>query len=125
MKTTSTAARKPAISKLPPSSLNFSRLRLARLQDELSRCTYSEHGLLAVILPVFGAVCHLLIVVSYCRPGSAHSHAAAVIWPKSSRALIVSTVSPVVRAVRFQSASAITASMKASVSRTELLAFWY
>jgi len=42
--------------------------------------TYSEQGLLAVIRPVLGAVCHLLIVVSNCIPGSAHSHAASAIW---------------------------------------------
>ena len=40
---------------------------------------YSEHGLDAVIRPVSGLVCQSLIVSSYCRPGSAHSHAALAI----------------------------------------------
>ena len=48
---------------------------LARLHAELSRCMYSLHGFDALIRPVFDAVCHLLIVVSNCMPGSAHSHA--------------------------------------------------
>src|SRR5437773_5593612 len=60
----------------PSPPRNFIRLRLARLHDELSRCRYSLHGLDAVIRPVSGQVCQSLIVSSYCRPGSAHSHAA-------------------------------------------------
>ncbi len=39
--------------------------------------------------PVACAVCHLLIVVSNCRPGSAHSHAAVAIWRHRSRARTV------------------------------------
>jgi hypothetical protein len=31
----------------------------------LSMCMYSEHGFEALIRPVFGQVCHWLIVVSY------------------------------------------------------------
>jgi hypothetical protein len=50
---------------------------------------YSEHGLDAVIRPVSGLVCQSLIVSSYCRPGSAHSHAAWAILSNSSRASIV------------------------------------
>jgi hypothetical protein len=37
----------------------------------------------------------------------------------------VSTTVPSVRAVRFQSLPSSTASMNASVTRTELFAFWY
>ena len=40
---------------------------------------YSLHGLLALMRPVFDAVCQRLIVVSNCIPGSAHSHAASEI----------------------------------------------
>src|SRR5882757_2134291 len=98
---------------------------LARLHAELSRCMYSEHGLLALIRPVFDAVCQLLIVVSNCMPGSAHSHADWLIWRMRSRARTVLTTSPVVTAFRFQSRSSITASMNSSVTRTELFAFWY
>ncbi len=37
---------------------------------------YSLQGLLPLIRPVLEAVCHLLMVVSNCMPGSAHSQAA-------------------------------------------------
>jgi hypothetical protein len=80
------------------------RLRL-RLQAESSRNMYSEHGLLALMRAVFGHVCHALMVVSYCTPGSAQPHAAS---RSSSRdhALEVSTTSPVVRIVVCHSPSA-------------------
>src|SRR5437868_2525181 len=98
---------------------------LARLHAELSRCMYSEHGLLALMRPVLEAVCHWLMVVSNCMPGSAHSHADWLIWRMRSRARTVFTVSPVVTAFRSQLRSSTTASMNASVTRTELFAFWY
>src|SRR5438270_8172924 len=123
--THSTADLKPATSKVPSSARKVSRLRLARLQAELSMCMYSEHGLLPLIRLVLGAVCHRLMVVSNCMPGSAHSQAALAIWRKRSRALTVSITSPVVLAFRCQSASSSTACMNSSVTRTELLAFWY
>src|SRR5205823_2998646 len=122
---TSTVCLNPSTSKLPSSSRYRNRLMLARLQAELSRCMYSEHGLLALIRPVFDAVCQRLIVVSNCMPGSAHSHADSLIWRMRSRARIVFTGSPVVTALRFQSRSSTTACMNASVTRTELFAFWY
>src|ERR1700733_7106630 len=65
------------------------------------------------------------MVVSYCRPGSAHSQAEWAIWRNRSRAGTVRMTEPSVRAVRFQSRPSITASMNSSVTRTELLAFWY
>src|SRR6516162_2233343 len=123
--TTATAALKPSTSKSSCSSRNVSRFIEARLQAELSRCTYSEHGLLPLMRPVLGAVCQRLIVVSYCRPGSAHSQAEWAIWRNRSRAGTWRMTEPSVRAVRFQSRPSSTASMKASVTRTELLAFWY
>src|SRR5207248_11522454 len=86
---------------------------------------YSEHGLDALMRPVFGSVCQLLIVVSYCTPGSAHSHAAAAIWRSRSRASTVDTTAPSVRAVRLNSLPSVAASMNTSVTRTELFAFWY
>src|SRR5207302_1941246 len=86
---------------------------------------YSEHGFDALMRPVFGSVCHELIVVSYWTPGSAQRHAASAMSCRSFRALIVSTTEPSVRAVRFQSESVSTASMNASETRTELFAFWY
>src|SRR5581483_10157382 len=86
---------------------------------------YSEHGLDALIRPVFGSVCHWLIVVSYWTPGSAHSHAAAAIWRSRSRALTVSSTVPSVRATRLNSSPFVAASMNVSLTRTELFAFWY
>src|SRR5438552_4744641 len=122
---TSTACTNASTSSSPSSRRNFIRFREARLQALSSMLIYSEHGLDALIRDVFGSVCQLLIVVSYCTPGSAHCHAASARSSSSFRALIVSTTVPSVRAVRFQSASASTASMNASVTRTELFAFWY
>src|SRR3954465_7637542 len=86
---------------------------------------YSEHGLDALIREVFGSVCHLLIVVSYWTPGSADCQAASAMSRISLRAPSVSTTAPSVRAVRPHSPPDSTASMNASVTRTELLAFWY
>src|SRR4029079_18705524 len=102
------------------------RLIDARLHAESSTCMYSEHGLDALMRPEFGDVCHWLIVVSYCTPGSAQRHAASEISRISSRALTGSpTGLPVVRAIRCQSSSFSTARMNSSVTRTELFAFWY
>src|SRR5580658_3375873 len=112
-------------SNVSSSRRNFSRLMLARLQEELSRWTYSEHGLLAVIRPDSGQVCQSLIVPSYWMPGSAHSHAALGILPKSSCASTCAIGSPVVRAARSKEPPASTARMNSSDTRTELLAFWY
>src|SRR5262245_59511026 len=105
--------------------MNFMRFSDARLHALLSRCMYSEQGLLALIRPLAGLVCHSLIVVSYCIPGSAHSHAACAMSRISSRARIVSTVSSVRTDLSFQSWSCSYAFMNSSVTRTELFAFWY
>src|SRR5437764_4264813 len=123
--TTSTACDNASTSSSPSSRRNFIRFRDARLHAESSMCMYSEHGFDALMRPVFGHVCHELSVVSYCTPGSAHCHAGSAMSFKSLRAFTVSTTVPSVRAVRFQSASASHASMNASVTRTELFAFWY
>src|SRR5215218_10168569 len=98
---------------------------LARLQAESSRCMYSLQGLEPLMRPVVAAVCQRLMVVSNCMPGSAHSHAAAAIDCISSRAGTVSSTSPVVTAFSSQLAPSTTACMNSSVTRTELLAFWY
>ena len=92
---TSTAFANSSASKVSSSLRNFSRFSEARLHEELSSDMYSEHGLDAVIRPVSGLVCQSLIVSSYCRPGSAHSHAALAILVNSSRASTVSMTSPV------------------------------
>src|SRR3954452_6795098 len=121
----STQCSNSPASKLPSSRRNFIRLIEARLQAELSTCMYSLHGLEALIRPDSGEVCQRLIVVSYWTPGSAQRQAASAIWFISSRASTVFTEEPSVRAVRCHSLPAATASMNSSVTRTELLAFWY
>ncbi len=121
----STAWANRSASKVSSSLRNLSRLSDARLHDELSSDMYSEHGLDAVIRPVSGLVCQSLIVSSYCSPGSAHSHAAVLILRNSSRASTVSMTSPVLRPRSPNSVPSSTARMNSSVTRTELLAFWY
>src|SRR5271169_1019289 len=117
--------RNRSASKVSSSRRNLSRLMLARLQEELSKLMYSEHGLLAVIRPDSGLVCQSLIVPSYWMPGSAQSHAACAIIRISLRASTRSTTSPVRRASRSNSLPSSTARMNSSDTRTELLAFWY
>src|ERR1700733_14505331 len=92
---TSTALRNDSMSKRPLRSRNFIRLREARLQAESSRNMYSEHGLDALIGAVFFEVCQRLTVVSYCMPGSPQIYAESAIMRIMSRALYVSTTSPV------------------------------
>src|SRR4051794_8708068 len=121
----STACWKVSTSNVPSGRRNFMRFSDARLHAESSTCMYSLHGLDALIRPELGEVCHWLIVVSYWTPGSAQRHAASAISRIRSRALSTSVASPVVRAIRCQSASSSTACMNSSVRRTELLAFWY
>src|SRR5215217_5507484 len=104
---------------------NFIRFSDARLQEELSRCMYSEHGLDAVIRPVSGVVCQSLMVSSYCRPGSAQAHAACEILSNSSRASTVSITELSSRARSPNSPFSSTARMNSSETRTELFAFWY
>src|SRR5258707_13324118 len=58
-----------------PSALrNFIRFSDARLQDELSRLMYSQHGVLAGMRPGSGVGCQSLMVPSYWIPGSAQAH---------------------------------------------------
>ncbi len=121
----STALANSGASKVSSSLRNFSRFSEARLHEELSSDMYSEHGLDAVIRPVSGLVCQSLMVPSYCRPGSAHSHAATAILRNRSRASTVSMTSPVLRARSPKEVPSSTARMNSSLTRTELLAFWY
>src|SRR3954452_5332417 len=121
----STALTTRALSKEVSSFRNFMRFSDARLQDVLSRLMYSEHGLDAVIRPVSGFVCQSLIVSSYWMPGSAHSHAACATLRNNPLASTVSMTSPVARARRPKAPSSSTERMNSSVTRTELLAFWY
>src|SRR5215470_6868466 len=121
----SVISRNLPASKVSSSRRNLSRLMLARLQLELSRWTYSLHGLLAVMRPDSGQVCQSLITSSYWMPGSAHSQAAWATLRKSFLASTVSTTSPVRRASRSNGLPSSTARMNSPETRTELLAFWY
>src|SRR5262249_15632287 len=126
--------RKEATSKRPVSkSKNFRRFRDERLQAVSSRKQYSAQGFVALIRPSAGHVCHSLRVVSNWTPGSAQDQAAEAIWSHSSRARKVfrglggrpsaRAFSFSVRQQRCQGPSFCTASMKALVTRTELLLF--
>src|SRR5262249_33137869 len=67
-------------------SKNFSRLSEDKLHAVSSWKQYLVHGLIAFCLTSSVQVCHSLIVVSNCTPGSAHDQAAYAIWSHSSRA---------------------------------------
>src|SRR3954451_21408469 len=121
----STALANSGASKVSSSRRNFSRFSEARLHEELSSDMYSEHGLDAVIRPVSGFVCQSLMVSSYWRPGSAHCQAASAILWNSPRASTSSMTSPVLRARSPNFEPSSTARMNSSLTRTELLAFWY
>src|ERR1700712_1723552 len=86
------------MSKLPCSSRNLVKFKDDRLHAVSSKNMYSEHGLEALIFPVFAQVCHLLMVLSYCTPGSAQDHAASATVFHRSAASSVSITAPVVRA---------------------------
>src|ERR671911_686004 len=101
------------------------RLSEARLHALSSTCMYSEHGFDALIRPDTGHVCHSLIVVSYWTPGSAQRQAASASWLRRSRASTSSFAASSLRAVSSHSSPRSARSMNSSVTRTELLAFWY
>src|SRR3954451_6724679 len=123
---TSTTCSDDGVSNEPSARRNFMRFSDARLHALSSTCMYSEHGLDALMRPDAGHVCHWLIVVSYWTPGSAQRQAASAMSRMSSRAEIAAPIgSPVLRAVVRHSSSFSTACMNASVTRTELFAFWY
>src|SRR5438552_2860403 len=106
------ACRYAARSKVPSALRNFIRFRLARLHAVSSRNMYSLHGLEPKMRSVALQVCHLLMMVSYCVPGSAQAHAAKAIWSQRSFALYVFTIWPgVTRLVVLQSAPVFTAAM--------------
>src|SRR5213595_2118431 len=114
------AALNRSTSKVPSGWRNFIRLMLARLQAVLSRNIYSLHGLLALMRPLLGQVCHLLIVVSYCTPGSPQCQAQSAMRLSSSRAghegpSRLGSVTQCVVHFSFFS----TARMNSSVTRTE------
>src|SRR4051812_44345088 len=74
----------------------------ARLQAVLSRNMYSEQGLEALMRPLSGQVCHSLMVVSNCTPGSAQAQAAKAISSHSFCEATVLVTFPVMRLVSSQ-----------------------
>src|SRR6266550_6277368 len=117
----STAWRKASTSKMPSGPTYFIRFSDERLHAESSRNMYSEQGLEALIRAVFLHGCQRLTVVSNCIPGSPHWWVASAIWRIRSRALYRATGlgEPTDRV--HHSPSSITACMKSSEARTELL----
>src|SRR5579863_4772210 len=98
------ACSKPFTSKVRVSlSKKCARLIDARLHAVLSRNMYSEHGLEALMRPPSGQVCHSLMVLSYCTPGSAQAQAAKAISSQSFCEDIDFTVFPVMRPFSSQS----------------------
>ena len=79
------------------SSWKRSRFSEARLHAVSSRNMYSEQGFEPRIGPPAGEVCHSLIVVSYCTPGSADCQAARATRSQRSRARTVFEGSPSTR----------------------------
>jgi hypothetical protein len=121
---TSTAFLNDSVSKASVGRANLRRFSDARLHAELSRNMYSEHGFEALMRSVPEQVCQLLMVVSYCMPGSPHSQAACEMARHSSRALKVPIGRPSRTARVVHSRSFCTASMNSSVTRIELFEFW-
>src|ERR1700724_1675698 len=100
------------------------RLNRSRLHAVSSRNIYSEHGFEARIGPAAGQVCQSLIVVWYCRPGSAEAEAARPILFQRARAFITLCGLPSRRRVKVQSRFSSTARRNSSRTRTELFEFW-
>src|SRR5262245_62196617 len=119
-----TAWRKFSSSNWPSVEKNWPRLSDAKLQAVSSRNMYSEQGFEALMRPSSGQVCHSLMVVSYCVPGSAQIHAAQAIRSHRSRALTVLATLPSTRRLSCQSPSASKAVKNSLGMRTLLLEFW-
>src|SRR5471030_2134153 len=79
-----------------------SKLMDARLQAVLSKNIYSEHGFDALMRPPSGQVCHSLMVVSNCTPGSAQAQAANATSSQSFCAGIVLMALPLMRLTKSQ-----------------------
>src|SRR5579863_3644702 len=122
--TTEIAWRYSGMLNVPDGEMNFIKLKLARLHAELSRNMYSEQGFEALMRAVFFDVCHLLIVVSNCMPGSPHSQVASAILCMISRALYFFTGCLSFTVLVRNSPSVSYARINSALTRTELFAFW-
>src|ERR1700722_4605558 len=110
-------------SKCPEASRKLTRFSDAKLQAVSSKNKYSLHGLLALMRPSLGHVCHSLIVVSNCRPGSATCHAAIAIFSQMSAAGIDLAMRPSVRRTVSQLWPASRRAKNSFGMRTELFEF--
>src|SRR3989338_6482831 len=88
-----------------------------------TRVSPVTQGLLPLILPSSGQVCHSLIVVSYCTPGSAEAQAQYPISLQSFSAGMVRSTVPEILVFNSQLRPFSSASKKALGMRTELLLF--
>src|SRR5215467_5485138 len=118
------AWRKFSSSNWPSVEKNWPRLSEAKLHAVSSRNMYSEQGLEALIRPSSGQVCHSLMVVSYCVPGSAQIQAAQAIWSQRSRAFMILETLPSIRRLSCQSPSTSKVLKKWLGTRTLLFEFW-
>ena len=84
---------------------------------------YSEHGFDALMRPPSGQVCHSLMVLSYCTPGSAQAQAAKAISCHSFSAEIDLITSPLIRPTKSQLPPVSKALKNAFGIRTELFEF--
>src|SRR5271154_2639636 len=121
---TSTAWLKAGTSNWPPVPAYFIKFSEARLHAVSSRNMYSEQGFDALMRAVLFEVCHRLMVVSYCMPGSPQRQVESEILKSKSRARSFSLGWPSVMLRVHQSRSSSAAVMNSSVTRTEWLAFW-
>src|SRR3984957_18909708 len=121
---TSTACLKASMSNSLSLLRYFMRLSEAKLQAESSKYIYSEQGFEELIRAVLLEVCHLLIMVSYCMPGSPQIQVDSAIMRKMSLAWKVSTGAPSLRALVVQVPLLAAACINSSDTRTEWLAFW-
>src|SRR5215471_13967904 len=116
----SQACRKVSTSNEPSSGWkNFIRLSDARLHALSSTNMYSEQGLDALMRCVVLTGFHLLMVVSYCMPGSPQTHAASEILAMRSRARYFWFGWPESTSLVHHSPSFSTAFMNSSVTRIE------
>ena len=99
------------------------RLIEAKLHAVLSKNMYSEHGFDALMRPPSGQVCHSLMVVSYCTPGSAHAQAAKAISCHNFSVEIDLITSPLIRPIKSQFPPVSNALKNEFGIRTELFEF--
>src|SRR5687768_7312153 len=117
------ACSNDSMSNWPSGRRKVIRFRDARLQAVSSRNMYSEHGFDALIRPEAGQVCHSLMVVSNCTPGSAQAQAASPILSHNACGSRVALTLPSVRRVSCQGSPCAILVKNTFGTRTELFEF--